>query len=357
MEVILCLTWSAHNILSSRQQTAAASSPAYSGSAWAAEFWKEESQRSKIHRAYVPFRVWGNMPWHGRYSNNDESEAGVVRRTVTTPSNACLPEKPIRIWIFGGSAVYGLGVPDWATLPSYLSRDLNRPGQRCVTVTNFGVEGYVSNQDLIFFMERLKADPAPDIAIFYDGVNDTTSMLVNPSDPSHSHFSLGTIRARVQGSPAGRLDFLENTYTVRFVRLVFGLFHQKNSPLPHPGLADAAIRVVDNYEGNMRMAKALAQGYHLRLFCFFQPSLYYGDKPLDPFERRLVTGTDQWSIVSKAVYEEAARRAKNDHEFVFLGNLFDTTRESIYIDPIHTGPRGNEIAAQTIERYIAEDSK
>ena len=39
--------------------------------------------------------------------------------------------------------MYGTGVPDWATLPSYLSRDLNAVGD-CAVVSNFGVEGYVT---------------------------------------------------------------------------------------------------------------------------------------------------------------------------------------------------------------------
>lgn len=352
LELLLWIAWSAHSLLNPGEGPHQANSPAYSHYAWKEEFWREESQRSKVHRSYIPFRLWGNMPWHGEYVNNDESEAGILRRTVGAPGSDCSGQKLTRIWVFGGSAVYGLGVPDWATLPSYLSRDLNRRGKGCVTITNFGVEGYVSSQELILFTERLKASRPPDIAIFYDGINDTTSMLINPNDPAHSHFSLGTIRNRVQGSLAGRFDFLEQTYTVRFARLILAAFHGKHESVSTGELANAAARVVDNYEGNIRLEKALANAYSFRLYAFFQPSLYYGNKPLVPFEQGLANIKDEWSTVSAAVYKEAEHRASTDHEFVFLGNLFDAVNEPIYVDQVHTGPRGNELAAQAIEQHL-----
>jgi hypothetical protein len=63
LELLLWIAWSASNLLMPKQQPDPASSPAYSGDAWAAGFWKEESERSKVHRSYILFRVWGI--WHG----------------------------------------------------------------------------------------------------------------------------------------------------------------------------------------------------------------------------------------------------------------------------------------------------
>jgi lysophospholipase L1-like esterase len=358
LELLLWIAWSAHSLLVPRQQQPdQATSPVYSQYAWAAEFWKEESQRSKSRRSYVPFQVWGNMPWHGRYVNNDESEAGILRRTIDASSSECAKQEQTQIWVFGGSVVYGLGVPDWATLPSYLSHDLNSASRKCVVVTNFGVEGYVSNQELILLMEGLKASRPPDIVIFYDGLNDTSAVLENPMDPSHSHFSLGTIGARVQGSFTARLDFLRQTYSGRFAALILEFFRRRRSPPSGSNLADVATRAVDNYERNIRLAKALAQAYKFKLYWFWQPSLYYGNKPLVPFEQRLASMKDQYSNTSTAVYEEAERRARRDGNFVFLGRLFDSVKEPIYVDQVHTGPRGNELAAEVIVHQIVVDSK
>jgi hypothetical protein len=74
-----------------------------------------------------------------------------------------------QVWVFGGSTVYGIGTPDWATIPSYLSREVNTDPTACIEVTNLGAEGYVTNQEEIFLIQQLKAGRKPDIAILYDG--------------------------------------------------------------------------------------------------------------------------------------------------------------------------------------------
>lgn len=75
--------------------------------------------------------------------------------------------------MFGGSTVYGIGPPDSATIPSYLSRELNVDPSTCLDVTNLGAEGYVTNQEPILLIQQLKAGRRPDIAVFYDGINDS----------------------------------------------------------------------------------------------------------------------------------------------------------------------------------------
>jgi lysophospholipase L1-like esterase len=72
-----------------------------------------------------------------------------------------------KVWMFGGSAVWGTGV-DWSeTVPSYLAK-------YGYDVTNYGETGYVSTQQLILLIQELKTN-IPDIVIFYDGFNDTYS--------------------------------------------------------------------------------------------------------------------------------------------------------------------------------------
>jgi hypothetical protein len=126
-------------------------SPAYRGYSWAPEFWKEEKARWRSqHGAYEPFRIWGVAPWHSEYINTDDSENGSRRRTINP--QGCAENTRIDVWMFGGSTLFGTGVPDWATIPSFLSHDLNSSGVGCVVVTNFGTEGYVTNQELILLI-------------------------------------------------------------------------------------------------------------------------------------------------------------------------------------------------------------
>jgi hypothetical protein len=113
------------------------------------------------------------------------------------------------------------------------------------------------------------------------------------------------------------------------------------------------VAALDNYEANLGVAKALSKAYGFRIYCFWQPSLYYGQKPLVPFEKQMpeIATRDTWSVITTAVYQEAATRATAGN-FIFLGGLFDSVPDPIFIDEGHLGPEGNELAAQAVARYI-----
>lgn len=337
-------------------------SPVYDGQAWAGEFWREERMRHLSRKAYAPFKLWATTDWHSKYINNDESAGSVWRRTVNPLSSDCSEKRKINVWAFGGSTLYGTGVPDMATIPSYLSRGLNLAGSPCTIVTNGGVEGYVSNQELLQLMERLKGGERPDIVVFYDGVNDASAAGASPGAPS-AHFYFGTIKNRIEGSLSGRLDFVQESYTMRVFRAIHSFLRRKRPvALPVEQERAKATASLDNYEANLRLARALSKTLNFELYCFWQPSLYYGHKPLVPFEKNVfeVNKSEEnarWSSVIAKVYEEAERRAAQGGDFVFLGGLFDSIAEPVYLDEAHLGPRGNELVAQFIAKYIETHSR
>jgi lysophospholipase L1-like esterase len=364
--VILLLEFGAYVVLAAyrwvrpdTQDNFGDTSPAYSSYPWAPEFWKEEKLRWKTQRSpYEPFRVWGVAPWHSEYINTDESEKGTWRRTINANGDACQNQKHVEIWMFGGSTLYGTGVPDFATLPSYLSRDLNAAGERCTVVTNFGAEGYVTNQELLVLMEQLKVGRRPDLVIFYDGVNDSYAGAVSPGMPD-AHVSLATIKARVEGSLAARLDFLRDSSALQLARLVVNSVRRVDAAeAKNEKVQSKAVATLDNYEANMRMAQTLAHAYGFRVLSFWQPAFVYGHKALAPFEMR-VARNEAWADsfhILNTVYAEAERRAEVRANFVFLGRIFDSTSQPFYIDKwMHLDPQGNELVAGAIARY-AQDS-
>jgi lysophospholipase L1-like esterase len=359
LELVMFAAWSFARWLHP-ETLRAEMSPAYAGAAWVPDFFREQSLRLASPYTYVPFRVSGLTQWHGKYFNNDEHPTGVWRRTVN-PEGGCQqhPEQHAEtsVWVFGGSTVYGTGVPDWATLPSYLSRNLNRDGRACVVVTNFGNESYVTTQELILLIEQLKRGGRPDIVIFYDGFNDAHVGMA-ASDPWSTHYGMGIIKARAEGSFQGRFDFVHRLHTVRVVDAARQLLERRIETLNAEELRAKAIAVVDNYEANQNIAGALGQAYRFRFYGFWQPMLFYGRKPLVPFEQQLVqldmspkSPFDARPVV--AAYQEAERRASKAG-FVDLADLFDSVPEPIYNDEAHLGPHGNELAASAIAKYIED---
>ncbi|HTS38371.1 MAG TPA: SGNH/GDSL hydrolase family protein [Candidatus Solibacter sp.] len=306
---------------------------------------------------YVPFTVTGVAPWHGKYFNNDEHASGVWRRT-TNPSEQCQRQQPrISVWVFGGSTIYGTGVPDSATIPSYLSRDLNRDWQKCVEVTNFGNESFVTNQEVMLLQQQLKHGGIPDIVIFYDGFNDS-HIGMTAADPSATHYGIEIIKARVEGSFRGRFDFVRQLYSVRLLEAVRQLsVRARAAPIDEKMRASAA-RVLDNYEANHQLANALRQTYGFKFYGFWQPMLFYGNKPLDSFEKQIqqLDNSNKRRFDPRPVaiaYKEADRRAPAA-SFVFLANLFDSVSEPLYIDEAHLGPRGNELVAAAIAKCVED---
>ncbi len=359
LEFASWIAWSFHPVTRQAEQENQRGSPVYAGVDWAREFWQEESVRQKQTKAYVSFRLWSVTEWHSKYINNDQGVRGFWRRTIN-PAN-CDPAHRTSIWTFGGSTMYGTAVPDWATIPSFLSRDLNTGSRDCVMVSNFGVEGYVTDQELILLTEQLKAGGHPDIVIFYDGVNDS-SLAWPPSRPPDAHFSFGTIKARVEGSASGRFDFFRKSYAVRLAGEILARLRPARSYATLIAQTQPNIlATVDNYQANMRLVRVLGDAYRFKLYCFWQPMIIYGHKPLVPFEQQMVTrdasGTtwdSAWFLTNAAAYREAEHRAASGADFVFLGDVFDSTQEAVYVDEAHLGPRGNEIMAQAIASYIQD---
>lgn len=337
----------------------ASTSPAYANYPWAKEYWKDEEARWNVHTGvYQPFRIWGVSPFHSTYVNNDESPFGTWRRTMNPVDSGCDHRPHTDIWIFGGSTVYGTGVPDWATVPSLLSRDLNSSESPCVFVINFGTEGYVTNQELILLTEQLKAGHRPSFALFYDGVNESYAGAVSPGIAT-AHISLERIRALVDGSIASKFDFLQNSYALQLARAASGSVGRVHAAEPLAPQANAkAVAALDNYEANLRLARILGQGYGFRVMCFWQPAFVYGRKPLDPFEKAIPRNESEMNAfqIMGVVYQEAARRSSTNHHFVFLGNILDSVHEPLYIDKwMHLSPQGNEIVAQTLANAIQDE--
>ena len=329
-------------------------SPAYDNEKWGREFWMEQSAFwARARTNYLPFMVWGVRKWHGKFINTDDTEMGTWRRTVDARGDACKNTAVRKVWVFGGSTVYGIGTPDWATIPSYLSREVNMDPTACIEVTNLGAEGYVTNQEVILLIQQLKAGRKPDIAIFYDGVNESLVGGFSPGNPAE-HWNFQMIKARVENSGDSKLAWLTNSHFFQLIRLLAGNDGQEGIPTMSDGeLAAKAQDTLQNYEANMKLVHILATTYGFKTYFFWQPVLAFGAKPLVPFEQELekARSKELGGRVHRgleAVYQEAETRSATSASFVFLGHVFDEVKEPLYIDEFHLDPRGNQIIAHAI---------
>jgi lysophospholipase L1-like esterase len=356
LELIVCTSTSAYRrIHPDRGLDPITSNPAFSRYSWAQDLHKEQKSRLAAQsRNYVPFRVWGLAEWHGNYMNNDATEFGVIRRTINPRRPECEGLPKTIIWMFGGSTLYGTGVPDSLTLPSFLSRELNT--NHCFELINFGVEGYVNDQEVIVLEDELKAGHHPDIVIFYDGFNDGLVGTIDPGIPG-AHIGYSAIKARLEGTTIGRLDFFRRSCTIQLAAATISKFFHRKVQIVNTdaSLRAKAIATVEHFEQNLNIAMDLGKSRGFRVYGFWQPTVVYGRKPLSASEVLMVVASSDPATPFQAmipVYEEAQRRAASAGKFVFLGNVFDAVQEPLYFDWVHLSPRGNELVAHAVAEYV-----
>src|SRR5215813_4407022 len=143
----------------------------YSDSAWASKYYQEieeiEKGRTLRWQSYV---YWRRTPRRGEYINIGPDG---LRKTISVSMSEG-DGPPMKVFMFGGSTMWGLGAGDDSTIPSIFAEEAKNKGVNC-EVVNFGQYAYVSTQEVIELMLQLQKGNIPDIVIFYDGVNDTFS--------------------------------------------------------------------------------------------------------------------------------------------------------------------------------------
>ena len=147
-----------------------AAADGYQNAPWAPAYFADLSGFSV---RWQPFVYWLGAPYQSRYLNIDENG---VRQTFGAGPWQRSQHDAIRIFTFGGSTMWGEGSRDDYTIASWLQRFIYQTPYR-VGITNLGQDAYVSTQEVLLLLEQLQKGNIPDIAVFYDGFNDSGSAM------------------------------------------------------------------------------------------------------------------------------------------------------------------------------------
>jgi len=317
-------------------------SPVYDADPDKIAYWEEFNKVWGVH--FEPYVHWKRNPFSGRFINVDQNG---VRRT----KKGHVAENSQKVFMFGGSTMWGTGASDDKTIPSYVQSMLGDE----YDVYNFGDTGYVSAQELNALLLLLAQGRVPDIVIFYDGVNDGYAGAYSPAIPRDPHnLRLNDPAAR---SWLFRL-FKKSNYMTLYEWLAGKHKYELWDAEIEPAIAENSSGVVDMYEAHIKQVKALATEYGFSAYFFWQPNLFSLTRNhLTAYEKRAIEKESPTLVESqKSVYQQAAERFSNrqDENIYFLGNIFDDREEPIYIDWHHVGPHGNEIVAGEMVRSMIE---
>ena len=284
------------------------------------------------------------------------------------PSYAAAETGPL-IWTFGGSTMRGRytsvpGLPCEPEKPcsiaSWLAYELNELG-RPHRVWNLGQTGYRSHQERILFIELLARRERPEIAVFYDGVNEVRNASRVGGYPFH--YQMFRDEVEWNRTPFRLADGLRRSC----FKLAYLLHYVTNSRTWTEPLLPFGSRVVDgaerrdekvadevtSYVHNVRTLKAICAEFSVTCLFVWQP--FVCDKATrTSFEEGLVATAceDGYGL---AVHREVAERLAGESGFLDLRGVFADTADGVFLDEIHhideAGP-GNRLIARAIAQKL-----
>lgn len=150
----------------------------YKGQAWFRQLVRERDGQKQQFDAWRTY--WGSAV-NGTYVNVDSAGR---RRTVAPAAGSASRS---RVFMLGGSAMWGYTNRDSVTIPSLVAQSLHAQGLSGVEVVNLAQPGYTMGQELATLQLELTKGEVPSLAVFMNGINDIRSALLF-TEPGHVFF-------------------------------------------------------------------------------------------------------------------------------------------------------------------------
>ena len=300
--------------------------PAFADSPWADRFLAEMEQ---LDYGYVPFLGPRVEPVRGRFINSADG----VRASYGDDG-----EGPV-VWFFGGSTMWGEGQRDDHTIPSEVAR-LAEDAGRPIRAVNYGERGYTAYQELLLFEQELAEHGAPDLAVFYDGINElgvqqeTLASLSEQPTVYQYETTLDALRrapalpgAAAPAEPSISADYAETSALHKLLRrleLVGTAEAQEVAPLDV---------VIDNtasiYARSVRLIEDLAARHGVPVLATWQP-VRRGD----------------------TIHAELIARLPDDVVDLSEAFLGEPDDDAIFIDGGHTNELGARLVAEDLWPHV-----
>lgn len=287
----------------------------------------------------LPYYHWRREPYFGDVIQVDNEGK---RRTIKNPA-----PNAKKVFMFGGSTMWGTGTPDRYTIPSQLQALLGSE----YDVYNFGETAFVSVQELNLLLEQLSKGFIPDVVIFYDGVNDTYASLYSPGKVRHPQFVPEDYTSKTSTAYLITKLLEKTNYIAITERLKMWLKKDALSQWEtnvEKNLDQQAKETMKQYRHLMRQASALGREYGFKVYYFWQPLLLTQNRVLTEYEKKIYEVQSPALIKTYHMLYKVAGEMHGKDNFYYIADIFDNVNEPIFFDFCHVGPKGNAIVAENI---------
>ena len=327
---------------------------AHDESASEREYWREFEQANRVN--YKQYVLWRRQPFQGRELSINQDG---IRRTLHTRCD----NQTFTIWMFGDSVMWGAGSPDDGTIPSFVAAEYEASGHP-VCIVNFGEKGWSNTQEMLALIEELKhASRRPDVVLFYDGGTEAFTAYQNGKADVHSNF--GSFKTFVENwgeSKKAGFAYLRQTNTYRFLEKIAAKkpFHREpvTSVAPGPNPDVIAADVIQNYVQNMDIVNLLASKYGFRALFAWYPNMPAGHKALTEYEQQVLDMEYKRFPGVGAMYQAVYRKARelNRPDVIYLADILDDQKDSMYVGISHLKPPGNQIVARRLFEILSREN-
>ena len=316
---------------------------AYNGEEWVEQHFIDIAESDITFRSYIG--------WERNSTTKPTVNIRIPGERVTKNS----ADGELEIWMFGGSAMWGTGSPDWLTIPSLVAAKMPN-----FKVRNFGESAYTSMQGLNKMIQLLLEGEAPEAIVFYDGGNDISYHCRSDLTPP-AYVWEPKIRMRLNyGEASGRYD------VGSFQSLVLPaiLFSEKIMAKLAGGTGSAdgfdchsdpqkAAKVVGSLIQTWGVAASLAESNDAVFLGVLQPVAYIGAANVSEVSQALSPGRySQFQAVYPILGRQIAEYSNSDHRrYLDFTKAFDGD-VLLYIDDIHVTHNGNEIIANDLVQNL-----
>jgi lysophospholipase L1-like esterase len=268
-----------------------------------------------------------------------------------------------KVFVLGGSTVWGWGQRDEHTIPSELARIAEASGTPA-RIVNLGQVAWTGWEEMTLLSWLLAKGERPDVVIFYDGFNDAQVVLRNPSavDEGTPYRLQEEPDRAILEKPVDVRRFHERYSALALLkgrwrppsaagRMGDPLAQLDPSPLPLAEVKAASEQVdyVLKMLGTRNShALHLATAYEYDLFVFWQPSIF-SKTPLLPEER---LGFLSSPIGKTRNYIVDQIRQGLPPPTIDLASALDRVATPVLIDTVHLNEKGARVIAEEIYRHI-----
>ena len=303
--------------------------------------WMEDGvYRSAQGWALDPRNAWRPVNPHRLqdFTSRDLTIRNGERRTWAPPASG---QTRLTVWMFGGSTTYGLNQRDDHTIASELARAAAANGIE-LDIHNKGNNGQLHWMESERFAWDLTTEPAPDLVLFYDGVNETWE------GSTLNRFSTGDVPdmydptlldAWENGREGTSTDAPAAPPGARLVGRPRG---------PVLGLVDEAKATIDRYDRARALSKSTATAHSLPVRYFWQPSRY--SRPLVLSEPHYDTANENNARVS-----EQLKLKYLPKDVIDLSDSLRGTTEPLFTDDVHHNEEGARLIAAKMFTRIKGD--